>query len=241
MKQELQPVPKKVLPIIYVIDTSGSMEGERIACLNAVMREALRMLEKGTSNDYYYDIRIAVLQFGSSVRWVTGDEMIPLEDYCWEDLEASGMTNMGDALIELSDKLNNERLLKDCKNGFIWPRIFFITDGYPTDDWETALEYADKNGWFRRCFKQAIGIGDDFSAEVMSKIVGCREGLLLAEHHTRIYPCIAEAISRMRIISVNTEPLFVDDINYNTEIISVPVNDPVSPPFFDDEDDDSEW
>ena len=241
MIQELQSIPKSSLPIIFVIDTSGSMMGDRISCLNTAMISALDKLRERASDDAYYDIRIAVLQFGSNVCWKTGDKMIPLEDYCWEFLEASGITNMGNALIELSDKMKRAFLYKDHECGILLPCIYFITDGYPTDDWETALEYADKNGWFRRCFKQAIGIGDDFSAEVMSKIVGCREGLLLAEDHTRIYPCIAEAISRMRIISVNTEPLFVDDINYNTEIISVPVNDPVSPPFFDDEDDDSEW
>ena len=72
------------------------------------MRDALEMLREKNSNNTDFETRIAVLQFDSDVRWKTGDEMIPLEDYFWEDLEAGGLTNLGDALIELSDKMKNE-------------------------------------------------------------------------------------------------------------------------------------
>ena len=35
----LGKTPRKVLPVFYVLDTSGSMEGERIAALNKAMEE----------------------------------------------------------------------------------------------------------------------------------------------------------------------------------------------------------
>ena len=35
------PVPRRVMPLIYVIDTSGSMEGNKIGAVNDAIRNVL--------------------------------------------------------------------------------------------------------------------------------------------------------------------------------------------------------
>ena len=39
--REQEKIARKLLPIIYVLDTSGSMDGDRIAAVNAAMNETM--------------------------------------------------------------------------------------------------------------------------------------------------------------------------------------------------------
>ena len=41
---ETVEVARKVLPVIYVLDTSGSMMGERITAVNEAMRETMEVV-----------------------------------------------------------------------------------------------------------------------------------------------------------------------------------------------------
>ena len=191
------------------------------------MRDALEMLREKNSNNTDFETRIAVLQFGSSVRWVTGDKLIPLEDYCWEDLEASGITNMGNALRELSDKLSMNCLFKDTECGVLLPNIIFISDGYPTDCWEQDLEYANNNRWFRKSNKQAVGIGDDVSTEVLIKTIGDRKWLLLVDDPARIHRCIEVVAKSLIMVSFTGTPFPPDDSEFT--------------PTYEDLDDDDDW
>ena len=39
----IDSLPRKTVPFIYVIDTSGSMAGDRIAALNEALRETIEV------------------------------------------------------------------------------------------------------------------------------------------------------------------------------------------------------
>lgn len=165
------PVARKVLPIIYVLDTSGSMSGEKIAKVNEAMNETFDVLKEISADNADAEVKINVLSFSSGAEWIY-PSLISLEDYYWNDLNAGGLTDIGDALNELNDKLSRSSMLVSS-TGFCIPVIIFMSDGAPTDNWEKALlEINQTNKWFSHATKIAFAVGDDADKEVLGRVVG---------------------------------------------------------------------
>jgi len=157
---DTEEISRKLLPIIYVLDTSGSMEGSRIAAVNAAMNETMEVLKDVSQKNPTAQLKIAVLQFSSGPQWVT-DELVFMEDFYWNDLKAGGLTDFGSALNELNNKLSRKQFLIS-EVGFKAPVIIFMSDGEPTDDYESALnKIKSNNKWFKTATKIAIAVGDD--------------------------------------------------------------------------------
>ncbi len=169
--------PRKLLPIIYVIDTSGSMAGDRISSVNEAMNDCVDVLKDVSESNPTAELKIAVLQFDSNAKWVTKG-LVFLEDYFWNDLNTGGLTSLGSALAELDKKLSRSEFLTSDV-GFKAPVIIFMSDGYPTDEYEKTLAKLQANNkWFRIATKIAIGVGDDFDKDALSKIVGNVEAVI---------------------------------------------------------------
>lgn len=172
-------IVKKVLPIIYVIDTSGSMSGDRIAAVNEAMHECEEILREKAGENPDAEIKIGALKFSSGAQWVTKSGLVSLEDFYWNDVQAGGVTDLGEALKELDFKLSRSAFLIS-DTGFCLPVIIFMSDGGPTDDWRKMLKNAnEKNKWFQRARKIAIAIGDA-DKEVLKELVGNMEAVVQA-------------------------------------------------------------
>lgn len=175
-----RPLLKRVLPIIYMIDSSGSMDGERIACLNNAMHESLEIIREKNHENPDCEIRIAVLKFSSGAEWVTKGLVRP-DEFCWNDLFAGGVTNLGEAIRELDSKLSKNAFL----NGFAelaFPFIICVSDGSPTDNWKKELKHINNNNaWFRNARKICIAISEDADLEVLETFSGnSKEGVIRA-------------------------------------------------------------
>lgn len=173
-------LPKKVLPILYVIDTSGSMAGDKIATVNEAMHECEEILREKAGENADAEIKIGALKFSSGAQWVTKSGLVALEDFYWNDVDADGMTDLGAAIKELDAKLSrNAFLVSDT--GFCLPVLIFMSDGGPNDDWERPLRNANAhNKWFQRARKIAIAIGDDADKDVLRQLVGNVEAVVQA-------------------------------------------------------------
>ena len=169
---------KKVLPIIYVIDTSGSMSGERLATVNAAMRECEQVLRDKASDSPDNELKIGALTFSSGAEWLTKTGLVSLEDFYWNDAKAGGVTDLGAALNELNDKLSRSAFLKS-ETGCCVPVIIFMSDGCPTDSWEKSLaKISAENRWFASARKIAIAIGEDADTDILKKLVGNVEAVV---------------------------------------------------------------
>ncbi len=175
-----EEVARKVLPIIYVLDTSGSMSGERIASVNEAMSETMEVLKDVSAKNPDAKIKVGVLQFASGAKWITNG-LVFMEDFYWNDLQAGGVTDLGSALKELNDKLSrSEFLVSDT--GFCVPVLMFMSDGQPTDNYEKALEDINNNNkWFRYATKIGIAVGDDADRDVLGKIAGNKEAVVAVD------------------------------------------------------------
>ena len=120
--------------ITYLLDTSGSMRGEKINCLNKAMAEAIDVAEK-TAEQMEVQLRIRVIEFNNEARWICGtNEMKGLRRIDWKPLTASGHTATADA-IRLAKRLMSRKYLGS--QGYK-PIVILITDGESDDPADTA-------------------------------------------------------------------------------------------------------
>ncbi len=172
---------RKILPIIYVIDTSGSMAYDRIESVNQAMYQTVDVMKDIAHREPNAEIKIGILTFASGAEWRTKDatgkpSLIYMEDFYWNDLEAGGLTDIGDALNELHDKMSRYSFFSD-EVGYKMPVIIFLSDGEPTDDWEGALEsIRDNNKWFRYSTKICMAVGEDANEDILARIAGRPDG-----------------------------------------------------------------
>ncbi len=174
-------VTRKKLVVFYVLDTSGSMEDDgKIGALNEAMRETVDVLQNIAKGNADAELQIAVLQFSSGAQWIK-EKPIYVEDFYWDDLKAGGLTDIGDALSELYNKMSRHEFLQS-NTGYMVPIIIFMSDGYPTDNWEKALQkITDKengNKWFQYSTKIAFALGRDADVKTLSQIVGNKEAVI---------------------------------------------------------------
>lgn len=168
---------RKELHVFYVLDTSGSMYGASISALNHAVEETTEALKTLAQSNGDADLKIAVLEFNSGCRWVTSNGPESAEDFEWEYLDAGGMTDIGAALRELDSKLSRHEFLKSVV-GALMPVIVFMTDGFATDNYESALEEIRRNKWFTHGTKIGFAIGDDADLKMLSSVVGNSEAVI---------------------------------------------------------------
>ena len=95
-------VSRKSLVIFFLIDTSGSMKGKKMGELNTVMEELIPEIRKVGEADT--EVKVAVLTFSTDVRWMYSAP-IPIEEFEWARLRASGVTSLGAAFKELNTSI----------------------------------------------------------------------------------------------------------------------------------------
>jgi von willebrand factor, type A len=82
---------------------------------------------------------VSIITFDSEAK-----QLIPLTDlasFQTIDLKAAGTTALGAALSLLADKLENEVTKTTLEQKGDWkPIVFIMTDGVPTDNWQTGFQ-----------------------------------------------------------------------------------------------------
>ncbi|HZQ50824.1 MAG TPA: VWA domain-containing protein [Bryobacteraceae bacterium] len=142
---------------LLLLDTSSSMEGERIRALN----EGLRAFEGDIQEDSLARrrVEIAIITFGGSVDRVL--DFTPAGSFQAPTLSARGATPMGRAITE-GVQLVKDRKAEYKSNGVLYyqPWIFMITDGEPTDEWEAAAKLTRAEAAAKSLTFFAVGVGE---------------------------------------------------------------------------------
>ena len=169
-------VSKKSLVIFFLIDTSGSMKGKKMGELNTVMEELIPEIRRVGEADT--EVKIAVLTFSTEVRWMYSNP-IPIEDFEWARLRASGVTSMGAAFKELNHRMSRNSFLNSPSLSFA-PVIFLMTDGYPSDDYKEGLKELQTNSWYKFGLKAALGIGQEANDNILAEFTGSKDTVVHA-------------------------------------------------------------
>lgn len=194
---EAVEIARRQMTLFFIVDTSGSMNGEKIAAVNTAIREVLPEIADISSENADAQIKVACLQFASDVQWLF--KPADVEGLTWTDLNAGGMTVMGEAFNELNKKLSRKEFL-DSPTGNFAPVLFLMSDGQPTDEYRKALDSLRENRWFKVAIRVAIAIGDDADKNILEEFTGNSELVLTA--HT------PEALKQMiRFVSVTSSKI----------------------------------
>ena len=113
-----------------LLDTSGSMSGEKIAQLN----DALKAFREEVAADEIARKRVdlAIITFGGTVNTV--QNFSGVEDFEAPTLTTCGDTPMGEAIIRACDLIEQRKQQYKTQGiDYYRPWIFLITDGSPTD------------------------------------------------------------------------------------------------------------
>jgi uncharacterized protein YegL len=167
---------KRQLVLFFLVDTSGSMYGEKIGAVNTACREALMDDEIKSAGGSDADIVVAVLEFSNGCRWQT-PVPVPIDSLQWRELDAEGGTDLGATCIELSKKLDKDAFL-NAPGGSAAPVILLLSDGCPTDDFDAGLKVLKKNKFYKQCIRLACAIGDDADYDILVDFTGSRESVL---------------------------------------------------------------
>lgn len=172
---EVVSVPRRTMVLFFVIDTSGSMMGNKIGAVNDAVVNVLPMLEEISATNPDAEIKVAALEFSSGTSWLYSEPKLASE-FVWQDVTASGLTAFGEACSELSSKLSRSGFMKSASGSFA-PAIILLSDGAPTDNYENGLAKLKGNNWFKAAIKIAIAIGDDADQNVLKEFTGNSEAV----------------------------------------------------------------
>jgi uncharacterized protein YegL len=177
LNDAVEAIPRKTMVLFFLVDTSGSMEGSKIGAVNAAIEEVIPELKELSESNADAQIKVAALEFSTSARWITASGPVNAEDFRWNYLDASGVTDFGDACQKLNEKLSKKAFMQEATGSFA-PAIFLLSDGGPTDDWQKGLTALKENNWFKKAVKVAVAIGEDADKEVLKQFTGTMEAVL---------------------------------------------------------------
>ncbi|MCQ2279919.1 MAG: VWA domain-containing protein [Bacteroidales bacterium] len=172
---ETVSVPRRTMTLFFVIDTSGSMAGSKIGAVNDAVVNVLPMLEEISAENPDAEIKVAALEFSTTCNWLYNEPKLASE-FVWQDVQATALTSLGAACKELSSKLSRSGFMQSASGSFA-PAIILLSDGAPTDDFDSGLAMLKNNNWFKAAIKVAVAIGEDADKDVLTKFTGTSEAV----------------------------------------------------------------
>lgn len=162
---DVMGLARRQLHVIFALDCSGSMRGDRIASLNYAMRTTLPELRKVAEENPEIDVRLRVLRFADAAAWHIAD--VAIADARWDDISAGGETSMGAAFRSIADALSAENM----SGRQLPPVLVLASDGYPTDEFEAGLDALFGETHARNAIRLAIAIGGEADLEVLERFI----------------------------------------------------------------------
>jgi uncharacterized protein YegL len=153
------------LPVLVLADCSGSMAADgKIAALNQALAEMIRSFASLDAANA--EVHVCLIAFG--LRTAT---IVPLQSASkaqFTPLTADGPTPMGDALTLAADLLEDRASIPSRAYR---PTVILVSDGQPTDDWQTPLSRFAEGTRASKASRMALAIGADADVAMLRKFL----------------------------------------------------------------------
>lgn len=160
-------ISKREMHFIWIVDCSGSMRDEgKIQSLNYAIREAIPHMQREAENNIQANLLISALKFSTGANWIIPPTSV--SNFRWIDLQAKGETDMGQAMILLSEVLH----IPPMTERGLPPVLVLISDGQPTDNFDNGLEKLLTEPWGKKAIRVSIAIGEDANMNILQKFIG---------------------------------------------------------------------
>lgn len=180
-----KPPVCKTLPVILLLDVSGSMSGEKIENLYDATLEMINTFVAEKVKETI--INVAIITFGEEIKLHT--PFTPVSDLQSSGLSrfnASGMTPLGTALTMAKDMIDDKTILP---SPIYTPAVVVVSDGQPNDEWKAPLKEFLTTGRSQKCQRFAIAIGNDADTDMLEKYTGAKDMIFFAERASDIAAC----------------------------------------------------
>lgn len=172
----MDKIAKQQLNVIILVDTSKSMQGERISQVNRALRDIKAHLSEMQDENANVSFCITVIPFSNNATFLNNDKMKEIENFNFKDLKGGGWSNLHlayDKLYEILKKESKGGIMPDF--GGVAPIILLMTDGHPTKyPLNKEMERLNSLPWFKVALKYGISImhNDERTRKVLEEFVG---------------------------------------------------------------------
>ena len=166
-----EAIARRTMHLFFMVDTSGSMIGAKIGAVNDAIRNVLPIVREISDGNADAEIKIAAMNFSNGSEWLY-NEAKNAGDFEWIDQEAGGGTDLGEACRDMEKVLHHKSGWMGSGSGSFAPVFILLSDGGPTDDFNSGVAVLWKNNWFKAGIKVAIAIGEDADTDVLAKFTG---------------------------------------------------------------------
>jgi uncharacterized protein YegL len=147
--------PEPRCPVVLLLDTSGSMSGERIDELNAGLAIFKQEVQRDTTASLR--VEVAIITFDSSVNLI--QDFVTIDNFSPPQLTTTGTTAMGQGIeLALNEVESRKAIYKSNGIQYYQPWVFLITDGGPTDSWQSAAQRVRQASADRKISFYAVGV-----------------------------------------------------------------------------------
>ena len=166
-----QGLANRPLHFIWICDCSGSMSvNGKIQTLNTAIREAIPLMQKEANENPNAQVLVRALKFSDGAQWHIG-QPTPVDIFKWTDLTTDGVTDMGKAFSMVAEQLK----MPPMTDRALPPVLVLISDGQPTDDFNSGLRQLMELPWGKKAVRIAIAVGGDADHEALQKFIGHSE------------------------------------------------------------------
>ena len=171
-------IAKQKLHVMLIVDTSRSMQGERIGQVNTAIADIHKYLIDLQVENTNVDFYLSIMTFANRAEFLDGYKGVNVNDMTPPKLKAIGYSNLHCAYEELAPVLHKESnggMMPDF--GGIAPIILLLTDGHPTKATEKQMEELKKLPWFRAALRYGIAIelNDERTMRVLTEFTEDRD------------------------------------------------------------------
>jgi uncharacterized protein YegL/DNA-directed RNA polymerase subunit M/transcription elongation factor TFIIS len=194
--------PEPRCPVLLLVDTSSSMSEGKIQEFN----QGLSVFQKEISEDAKASRRaeIAIVTFGGIVN--LSQDFVTVDDFHPFPLSVSGNTPMGQG-IEYSLNLIEKRKQTYLDNGidFYCPWLFLITNGTPTDSWDSAAQKIHEAEKRHELTFFSVGM-EDTNMDTLKQLSTEHPPVLLKDiNFTKMFCWLSNSVSSISSSSVGGE------------------------------------
>lgn len=179
--QQFTATSARPLPVIILADTSGSMGVDgKIQALNLALNNMLNSFKQ--ESRIKAEIQVSIVTFSGETANIYMP-LKPVSDINQEiALGASGGTPLGDAIIKTIEMIEDKEVIPSRAYK---PTLVLVSDGQPTDDWESAFEALKNSDRAKKATRMAMAIGQDADKEVLTAFINDVEAPLFEAHNAK--------------------------------------------------------
>lgn len=207
------------LPVLLLVDNSGSMANEKINTVNLAIKEMIA--EFSTIKNAKGKINIGIITFGKSVEIIQPIDKI--ENIVIPEFAASGKTWMGQAIDKAIEMLEDKNQVSERA---YTPTIILLSDGLPSDcpgrmdpknydfsQWE-PLQRLHSSERLKKCPKLALGIGEGTNYKMLNAFINNPDTPVIKAKDvltiTKFFRWVTYSISK-RSVSNNPNESIIED------------------------------